>query len=74
MPLTAFTNTFAGNPLDRVSYKRSDPDWIDAQLADPETLAVALWNGKPLIEDAPGPDPDEALTDVWSDGGSAWRT
>jgi NAD+ diphosphatase len=56
MPLTAFTNTFAGNPLDRVSYKRSDPDWIDAQLADPETLAVALWNGKPLIEDAPGPD------------------
>jgi NAD+ diphosphatase len=54
MPLTAFTNTFAGNPLDRVSYKRSDPDWIDAQLADPETLAVALWNGKPLIEDAPG--------------------
>ncbi|HEY3887308.1 MAG TPA: NAD(+) diphosphatase [Caulobacteraceae bacterium] len=54
MPLTAFTNTFAGNPLDRVSYKRSDPDWIDAQLADPEALAVALWNGKPLIEDAPG--------------------
>jgi NAD+ diphosphatase len=56
MPLTAFTNTFAGNPLDRVSYKRSDPDWIAAQLADPETLAVALWNGKPLIEDAPGAD------------------
>ena len=56
MPLTAFTNTFAGNPLDRVSYKRSDPDWIGAQLADPETLAVALWNGKPLIEDAPGAD------------------
>jgi NAD+ diphosphatase len=56
MPLNAFTNTFAGNPLDRVSYKRSDPDWIDAQLKDPNTLAVALWNGKPLIEDAPGPD------------------
>jgi acetoin:2,6-dichlorophenolindophenol oxidoreductase subunit alpha len=23
---------------------------------------------------APGPDPDEALTDVWADGGAAWRT
>jgi acetoin:2,6-dichlorophenolindophenol oxidoreductase subunit alpha len=23
---------------------------------------------------APGPDPDEAFTDVWADGGSAWRT
>jgi NAD+ diphosphatase len=56
MPLTAFTNTFAGNPLDRVSYKRSDPDWIDGQLENPDSLAVALWNGKPLIEDAPGPD------------------
>jgi NAD+ diphosphatase len=56
MPLTAFSNTFAGNPLDRVSYKRSDPDWLDGQLDDPNSLAVALWNGKPLIEDAPGPD------------------
>ncbi len=54
MPLEAFQNTFAGNPLDRVSYKRADPDWISEQLAAPETLAVALWNGKPLVEDAPG--------------------
>jgi acetoin:2,6-dichlorophenolindophenol oxidoreductase subunit alpha len=23
---------------------------------------------------APGPDPGDALTDVWADGGSAWRT
>jgi TPP-dependent pyruvate/acetoin dehydrogenase alpha subunit len=23
---------------------------------------------------APGPDPDEALMDVWADGGSSWRT
>ncbi len=23
---------------------------------------------------APGPDPAEAMTDVWADGGSAWRT
>ncbi len=52
MPLTAFTNTFAGNPLDRVSYKRSDPEWVAGRLAASESLAVALWNGKPLVEDA----------------------
>jgi TPP-dependent pyruvate/acetoin dehydrogenase alpha subunit len=23
---------------------------------------------------APGPDPADAMTDVWADGGSAWRT
>jgi pyruvate dehydrogenase E1 component alpha subunit len=23
---------------------------------------------------APPPDPREALTDVWADGGAAWRT
>jgi NAD+ diphosphatase len=50
MPLTAFTNVFAGNPLDRASYRRSEPDWIAAQLADPAALAIALWNGKPLVE------------------------
>ena len=50
MSLTAFTNVFAGNPLDRASYRRSDPDWIAAQLADPASLSIALWNGKPLLE------------------------
>ncbi len=50
MPLDAFANTFAGNPLDRASYRRSDPDWIAGRLAAPESLAVALWNGKPLVE------------------------
>jgi NAD+ diphosphatase len=52
MPLDSFTNTFAGNPLDRVSDKRSDSAWIAGRLAAPESLAVALWNGRPLVEDA----------------------
>ncbi len=56
MPLDAFQNTFAGNPLDRASYKRADADWLEAKIADPDTLAVALWNGKPMVEDAPGGD------------------
>ncbi len=35
-----------------------------------ETVADAVAAAKA----APGPDPDDALTDVWADGGSAWRT
>ncbi|HEY5106842.1 MAG TPA: NAD(+) diphosphatase [Caulobacteraceae bacterium] len=50
MPLTAFTNTFAGNPLDRASERRGDAAWLAEKLADPESLAIALWNGKPLVE------------------------
>jgi NAD+ diphosphatase len=54
MPLSTITNTFAGNPLDRVSERRGDADWLRARIEDPESVAVALWNGRPLIEDAPG--------------------
>ena len=50
MTLQAFTNIFAGNPLDRVSEHRSDPEWIATQLAAPDALGLALWNGKPLVE------------------------
>jgi NAD+ diphosphatase len=53
MTLSFFTNTFAGNPLDRASDRRSDADWLAAQLASPEALGLLLWNGKPLVEDAP---------------------
>jgi NAD+ diphosphatase len=50
MPLTAFQNTYAGNPLDRAGERRSDAAWIEARLADPNSLAMALWNGQPLAE------------------------
>ena len=56
MPLTAFQNVFAGNPLDRSSYQRSNPEWIAGKLADPGSIAMVLWNGKPMVEsrkDAP---------------------
>ncbi len=53
MSLSILTNVFAGNPLDRASYKRSDPDWIKAKLDDPDSLCVAIWNGKPLVEKTP---------------------
>jgi NAD+ diphosphatase len=50
MPLEAFMNTFAGNPLDRASDRRSDPAWIARQLASADTLAFPLWNGQPFVE------------------------
>jgi NAD+ diphosphatase len=53
MPLDSFTNIFAGNPLERASYRRTDEAWLAERLADPNSLALAMWNGKPLVEDAP---------------------
>jgi NAD+ diphosphatase len=50
MPLTAFMNVFAGNPLDRSSYARAKPEWIAEKLADPGSLALVMWNGKPMVE------------------------
>jgi NAD+ diphosphatase len=50
MPLNAFTNTFAGNPLDRASDRRSDRGWIADRLAAPDTLVLPMWNGAPFIE------------------------
>jgi NAD+ diphosphatase len=50
MPLESFRNTFAGNPLDRASDKRPDAQWIAGQLASPEALGIALWNGRPFVE------------------------
>jgi NAD+ diphosphatase len=51
MPLTAFMNVFAGNPLDRASYRRAEPDWVEARLVDPDSLALVMWNGRPMVED-----------------------
>jgi NAD+ diphosphatase len=50
MPLDAFQNTFAGNPLDRASDRRGDVDWLAGQLASPDSLGLAIWNGRPLVE------------------------
>ena len=47
-------NTFAGNPLDRAGDRRNDPDWLAEQAENPEALALVLWEGRPLIEEATG--------------------
>jgi NAD+ diphosphatase len=53
MALRYFQNTFSGNPLDRASDRRMDESWLAEKLAAQDSLALAIWNGKPLIEAGP---------------------
>lgn len=47
-------NTFAGDPLDRAGERRADPDWVAARLQEPDALLLPLYDGRPLVEPAPG--------------------
>ena len=53
MALDVFQNTFAGNPLDRASERRGDTAWLTEKINAPDSLGIALWNGKPLVEKKP---------------------
>jgi NAD+ diphosphatase len=57
MTLSFYSHIFAGNPLDRASDRRVDAAWLARKLEDPDSLAVALWNGQPLVENAPDGTP-----------------
>jgi NAD+ diphosphatase len=46
--------TFAGGRLDRASQTRADPERIAALATDPRARALALWRGKPLLEQGAG--------------------
>jgi NAD+ diphosphatase len=41
--------SFTGNPLDRASMERSDPNWILAQQARADALFLPIWQAKPLL-------------------------
>ena len=43
-------NVFSGNPLDRSGDLRNDAAWLAEQEANPEALAMILWEGRPLVE------------------------
>ncbi len=53
-------NTFANNPLDRASDKRTDAAWLAEKRKDPTSLIVPMWDLKPLIlpeiNEGDGPD------------------
>jgi pyruvate dehydrogenase E1 component alpha subunit len=74
-------------PADEVErWLRRDPlDLAKARLealgVTAESVAAVDSRVDGIVKDAvaaakaaPGPDPADAMTDVWADGGSAWRT
>lgn len=46
----SYRHAFSGNPLDRSGDLRNDAAWLAEQEANPEALAMILWEGRPLIE------------------------
>ena len=43
-------NAYTGSPLDRAALRREDAAWIDAALADPETLFAPVWRSRSLLK------------------------
>jgi pyruvate dehydrogenase E1 component alpha subunit len=63
------------DPLDVARRRLADlgvPD--DAVLAADDRTAALVAEAVAAAKAAPAADPGQALTDVWADGGSAWRT
>jgi NAD+ diphosphatase len=56
---------FAGNPLDRVSERRRDREWIASLLADPESRILPLYELKPAIPDMLRPALDWQAIAPW---------
>jgi NAD+ diphosphatase len=44
---------FSGSPLDREGVRRRDRAWLDAQLADPSSRFLPVWQAKPLLKREP---------------------
>ena len=58
---------FAGNPLDRVSERRDDRDWIASLLADSQTRILALRDLKPFTRGPTAPALDWQPVAPWRD-------
>lgn len=43
---------FSGNPLDRVSEKRTDQNWIESKRRDPSSLILPMWRLQPFLSGA----------------------
>src|SRR5215468_11016891 len=58
---------FGGNPLDRVSERRDDSDWIIGLLDDSQTRVLALRDLKPFIRGTTVPALDWHPVARWRD-------
>lgn len=54
-------NAYTGSPLDRDALKREDSAWIDAALADAETLFVPVWRSRSLMKGVEEGRPEAVL-------------
>ena len=50
-------NSFSSNFLDRVSFKRSDKIWINAQFKNESTRIIPVWDSKNLCVSTPNQSP-----------------
>ena len=62
-------NTFASGVLDRAGSQRTDPDWLERQLADPAARAVVASTEGPFLDCSTDP-PRLALLPLDAFGGS----
>jgi len=63
------------DPLDIARARLADLDVpVEDAIAADDRAAALVAEAVAAARAAPGPDPAQALTDVWADGGSQWRT
>lgn len=63
MALEPNPNIFANNPLDRASHRRTDAEWLDARMADPESRFVPFYKLDPFV--LPEAAPSEGKDIAW---------
>jgi len=63
---------FAGNPLDRVSERRRDKEWVGGLLADPGSRILPLYDLKPAIGDLTQPVLEWQPIEPWRDRIGYW--
>ncbi|MBI0535702.1 NAD(+) diphosphatase [Roseomonas sp. KE2513] len=54
-------NAYTGSPLDRVSDRRDDADFVAAALADPASLIAPVWRAKSLLRGVESGAPEAVL-------------
>jgi NAD+ diphosphatase len=47
--LASRPNVYSSSPLDRAAHRRTDAGWIEARLADPQSLFVPVWRSRNLV-------------------------
>ena len=48
------SNFYTGSPLDRVSERRRDTDWLTSRRNDPSSRFIPLWRGKVMLRGRSG--------------------